>query len=315
MKRMFFILYVLMLLASCSHDDMTQESSDNQIMLRAMTKAGGASHDMEQTPVFLFWFKDDMTIGTSTPYFVSYPQSVIDDYKTVPYNTGYPYPENITICANGYCPSSLVAEDGYAALTVPEASIGRLDITAATGFVEGSKNDLLENKIMTFDHLCSKVNFYARLGEIPAERYFREVKITVNGKNILTDRIEWDEVNKKYHAAGRVAKDVFWVESDPNRNQMDPNEIEARTIGSLYMHPGESQIRFDVELEMSETVTFDSHETISTSATVPFTGGPLLAGEEYDIVITILYDTFVIQGNKAKWQDGGKIPLPFYPGI
>ena len=39
----------------------------------------------------------------------------------------------------------------------------------------------------------------------------------------------------------------------------------------------------------------------------------LNAGEEYDINITILYDSFVIKGNKALWQDGGKIPLPFYP--
>lgn len=328
MKRIAIILSVLALSVACSRTEKDNDPIHNggdYIMLRSMTKAESATASAEDTPVFIFWLDGDHSrFGTEDvrPYFVSYPQGAIDEYQSTPYNTGYPYPGTMTVFACGYSPSYLEVGNGigiYSSLYVPEGLHGYLDITGTEGFVQGSNTspfDSDENQTMQFKHLQSKVNFYARLGEIPAERYFRRVKIKVNGNDLFTNRISWNE--GKYAASEKISSDVEWEATDRNANQMDPNEIHPREIGSVYINPGESRITFDIKVEMSETVTFDSYQTIETTATVNFTdtygtGITLSAGDEYDINITILYDSFVIKGNKALWQDGGKIPLPFYP--
>lgn len=326
MKKIIIILSLLALAASCTrHEPVSkpgQEGEPRSIMLKAMTKAGGSVSDAEQTPVFMFWFEDGKNnFGTTVaePYFMSLPKGQIDDYKTTPYNTGYPYPGSLTLYANGYSPSLLEVSDGdFTSLSIPEDLLGRLDVTSTTGFVQGSATDPFDSKTLVFSHILSKVNFYARLGEIPAERYFRAVKVTVNGNGRLTENIKWNNAAKAWQAGETISDDILWTGSDENENQMDPNEIDPRTIGSVYIHPGQASITFDIELEMSETVTFDSPKTIHSTVTVYFESSPgnniiLKAGEEYDINITILYDSFVIKGNKALWQDGGKIPLPFYP--
>lgn len=326
MKKIIIILSLLALAASCTrHEPVSkpgQEGEPRSIMLKAMTKAGGSVSDAEQTPVFMFWFEDGKNnFGTTEaqPYFMSRPKGQIDDYKTVPYNTGYPYPGSQTLYANGYSPSLLEVTDGdFTSLSIPEDLLGRLDVTSTKEFVQGSTADPFDSKSLFFNHILSKVNFYARLGEIPAERYFRDVKVTVNGNERFTENIKWNYETKAWQAGETISVDILWTGSDENENQMDPNEINPRTIGSVYIHPGQESITFDIELEMSETATFDSYETIRSTATVGFenpsgTAIELDAGEEYDINITILYDSFVIKGNKALWQDGGKIPLPFYP--
>ena len=325
MKNITIILSLLAVFASCSRhepDNSGPDGKEHRIMLKAMTKAGGSVSDAEQTPVFLFWFEDGKNnFGSSEaqPYFMSRPKGQIDDYKAVPYNTGYPYPGSLTLYANGYSPSLLEVTDGdFTSLSIPEDLLGRLDVTSTREFVQGSTADPFDSKTLVFRHILSKVNFYARLGEIPAERYFRAVKVTVNGNKRFTENIEWNYADKEWQAGGIASSDILWTGNDKNENQMDPNEIDPRTIGSVYIHPRQASITFDIELEMSETATFDSYETIRSTATVGFenpsgTAIELNAGEEYDIYITILYDSFVIKGNKALWQDGGKIPLPFYP--
>lgn len=330
MRRFIIILSALVLFAACSRMDKENDpvhgGEAGRIMLRAMTKADDVMNAVDDKPVFIFWLEGDQSkIGTEEvlPYFVSYPQGVVDDYKSTPYNTGYPYPGSMTVYACGYNPSYLEMEMGdgiysWTSLIVPEGMHGYVDITGTQTFVQGSKDSPFEAddaQTMKFHHLQSKVNFTARLGDIPAERYFRAVKITVNGNGVFTDKISWSDTG--YYASTSADEDVLWSATDENTNQMDPNEVDPRSIGSVYIHPGQTKIAFDVEVEMSETVTFDSSEIIKATANVEFkengTGIALNAGDEYDINITILYDSFVIKGNKAKWQDGGKIPLPFYP--
>lgn len=330
MNRITIILSALLLLTSCSHDnlgnDRNHEEGSRSIMLRAMTRSSGAGEgagaDMEHHPVFMVWIGDDHEkFGNEEilPYFVSRPKGTVDDYSTTPYNTGYPYIGDKEMYANGYSPSCLTTDEGeypYTSLIVPEGLAGYLDITASQGFVHGNAGDPLESETMRFEHLLSKVNFMAKLGDIPSERYFRNVRITVAGKGVLTSRIAWGN-NDRYSASETVSsEDTFWSAADMNTNQMDPNEVNPREIGSVHIHPGQSGITFDVEVEISETVTFDSSDIIRTRATVDFVnlsseGITLSAGDEYDITITILYDSFVFKGNKAVWQEGGKIPLPF----
>lgn len=325
MKNITIILSLLAIFASCSRhepDNSGLADKERRIMLKAMTKAGGVT-DAEQTPVFLFWFedgKDNFGASEALPYIMSLPTGQIDDYKTTPYNTGYPYPGTRPLYANGYCPSLLQVEnEDFSRLSIPEDLLGLLDVTATEGFVEGCITDQFDDKSLIFNHLQSRVNFYAKLGEIPAEKYFRAVKITVNGNGVFTGQILWNTTKKAWEASTTVSYDTYWSASDENKNQMDPNETAPRSIGSVYLHPGQTQIVFDIEIEMAETVTFDSSETIRTTAIAEFTDGgsgiALNAGDEYDINITVLYDSFVIKGNKAKWQEGGKIPLPFYPSV
>lgn len=334
MKRFIIILSMLTLFAACSREDVgsgsVQNGESRPMRMLAMTMSEGIepmASGPDDTPVFLFWIdSDNAQLGNTevVPYFVSYPKGVTDDYKEDPYNTEHPYPGTKNVYAHGYNPSCLIADESrlpWTSFIVPEDRLGDLDITSTTGFEVGSQSSPFEadaNKTLRFNHMQSRVNFYARLGEIPAERYFRAVKISVNGNGRFTSRVAWDTETLKYQAVEKLAEDRWWNAQDPDSNQMDPNEIDARKIGSVYLHPGEGEIVFDLELQMSETVTFDSYETISfKNATVRFEDGggyiDLAAGDEYDIEITILYDSFVIKGNKALWQDGGKIPLPFYP--
>lgn len=335
MKRFIFILSALTLLAACSSEDPGNkplEDGDRTVMMRTMTKAGAAA-DTEQTPVLMFWLEGDHDkLGGESvqPYFVSRPQGVVDDYKTTPYNTGFPYPGNTVIYANGYCPSTLIAEgDGtypWATLFVPSDMLGYIDVSASTnasgttGFVKGSIDAPFEadnGQTMNFSHLLSRVNFYAKLGDIPAEKFFRRARVGVDGKGVFTETFRWGD-NDRYAAYGVTSSDqAYWSAQDANSNQMDPHEKEPRYIGSVYIHPGQGSIRFDVSVDMSETVSFDSIEQIQAlSSSVTFRNDKdnditLEAGDEYDITITILYDSFAFEGRKAMWQDGGKIPLPF----
>lgn len=334
MKKSIIILLILVLAMSCSHEGTEGGSvphgENRPMMLRAMTRSETEVQSVttDDTPVFIFWldgYHSEFHETGAQPYFVSYPEGVIDDYSSIPYNTGYPYPGSKMVYANGYSPSDLIADQSngrlaWTSMLVPEDLLGSLDITSTEGFVQGNASspfDASDSQTLIFQHQQSRVNFHARLGEIPAERYFRTVRVTVNGKDIFTSRIAWNNDTKKYSAAETITEDVLWRATDPNTNQMDPNEIDPRNIGSVYLHPGQNQILFDIELEMSETATFDKYKTIKSSAKVDFIENSqnitLEAGDEYDIYITILYDSFVIKGNKAIWQDGGKIPLPFYP--
>lgn len=295
-------------------------------MLHTMTKST-IEVETAQTPVLMFWIDGDQeSFGSQNvnPYFIALPQANVDEYTDTPYNTGYLYPDQTVIYANGYSPSSLIVEQGEGVfprtrLSVPFSQLGKLDVTSSAGFVRGSAEFPFEEdqaQTMIFEHLLSRVNFYAKLGNIPATKYFRGVTIKVDGKNILTDRIEWG-VDDRYKAAGTTSSDnASWIATDSNTNQMDPNESDPRKIGSIYLHPGQTQISFELEVQMSDTAIFDTFQTLKTVATVNFTdlmgrGITLSEGDEYDVTITILYDSFVFEGNKAIWEEGGKIPLPF----
>ena len=328
MKRTIIILSLLMLFTACSHHEPESGpiGEERPVMLRAMTKST-TKVDKTQTPVFMFWIEGDQEkFGSQTtyPYFISTPQANVDEYKNEPYNTGYLYPKNTVLYANGYSPSSLIVEEGEGIyprtrLSVPTNLLGQLDITTSRGFVRGSSEHPFEAddaQTMVFEHLQSRVNFYAKLGNIPAARYFRGVTIKVDGNGVLTDRIEWSEEDR-YKAVRRTSSvQASWSATDANANQMDPNETDPREIGSVYIHPGQTKISFELEVEMSQTPTFEQSETLKTTATVKFADQyganlTLSEGDEYDITITILYDSFAFEGNKAIWEEGGKIPLPF----
>lgn len=332
MRRLIFIL-LLFSAFGCSKFGLTNLLEDSHMQVNSMVKSSaGFGSD---TPVFLFWLDTDFTKisqnASVQPYLVAWPYLGIDEYNPGKrtYDTGKKYPENNqTVYCTGYYPSTLVTgqeagKNTWATLEIPEDGIGTTDVMVVRGPITGKGDQHFEKKNpaepLVFIHAQSKVNFTAKMGsDMAKNRYLRNVRVIIPGKDLLLTSFRWQEQNSRYAGYEILQDENFKVTlKDPNPAQLDPNEISRRELGSLYIRPGMDKISFDLEVEMSETVTFDSYEVIRTSEpmTLNFTsngtGISLEEGDEYDINITVLYDSFVVTGNKAKWQEGGNIPLPF----
>ena len=327
MKRLIYIS-LLILTAACSKQT---RPDDSPMQMNAMTKSPATFGS--DTPVFLFWLDTDFTAISESPaaqpYLVAWPYSGIDTYNPdkQTYNTGKKYPENDqTVCCTGYFPSTLIVneDEGYAdwsVLSVPEDQIGLLDVMVAPEHITGKSTQHFETKTpkepLVFHHAQSKVNFAAKMGsDMAKNKYLRNARVIIPGKDQCISSFKWQD--GRYVENEIVQDETYRITlQDPNPDQLDPNEISMRELGSVYIRPDQNDITFYLEVEMSESVIFDSYEIIRTTEPMTldfqYNGSniTLLEGDEYDINITILYDSFVVTGKKAKWQDGGKIPLPF----
>lgn len=328
MRKLIFISLLLSVLG-CTKAENDSIKRNSPMRVNAMVESAEAFGS--GNPVFLFWLDTDFSaIAQNTsvePYLVAWPYGTIDSYKTETYNTGKKYPaNNQTVKCTGYYPSTLIAgedeeKNHWSTLTVPSDQVGLTDVMVVKTPITGSENSHFETKTpkepLYFYHAQSKINFKAKMGsDMAKNRYLRNVKVTIPGKDQLVRTFVWE--NGRY-TAGEILQDETYMVNllDPNSAQLDPNEIQSRELGSIYLRPGQKQITFDLQVELSETVTFDTYEIIRTSKpmTLNFstngTAITLAEGDEYDINITVLYDSFVVTGKKAKWQDGGDIPLPF----
>ena len=328
MRKLIFISLLLSAFA-CTKVEDSNARKDSPMRVNAMVKSPDAFGS--DTPVFLFWLDTDFpSIGQNTsiePYLIAWPYQSIDSYKNTTFNTGKKYPANdqIVYCT-GYYPSTLIAGEDpkknyWATLTIPSDQIGLTDVMVVKTPITGSESSHFETKSpkqpLEFYHALSKINFTAKMGsDMAKNRYLRNVRVIIPGKDLFVTTFKWES---KRYSADQILQDEEYLLNlqDPNSAQLDPNEIQSRDLGSIYIRPDQYKITFDLEVEMSETVTFDSYEIIKTSEpmTLYFTSNgsaiSLAEGDEYDINITVLYDSFVVTGNKAKWQDGGNIPLPF----
>ena len=327
MRKLIFISLLLSAFA-CTKVEESNVEKDSPMRVNAMVKSPAFGSD---TPVFLFWLDTDFsTIAQNIsvePYLIAWPYQSIDSYKNTTFNTGKTYPErDQTVYCTGYYPSTLIAGENleknyWATLTIPSDQIGLTDVMVVKNAITGSESSHFDTKNpkkpLEFYHALSKINFTAKMGsDMAKNRYLRNVKVIIPGKELLVTSFKW-ESNR--YTADQILQDEAYVLNmqDPNPAQLDPNEIQSRNLGSIYIRPDQYKITFDLEVEMSETVTFDTYEIIRTSEpmTLNFTSNgsaiSLAEGDEYDINITVLYDSFVVTGNKAKWQDGGNIPLPF----
>ena len=351
MKQLTYISILLTICLACSKtvtDEPPQVKSAVRVTSQ-MSKAVRQSSGTTGSPAFAFWLGNQYLShldkatpdGTSIePYFVSYPEEEIDAYKTEPYNTGNLYLNERWIYANGFYPSSLTPlktgdQKDWSQLVIPENVQGYSDVLVTRGSISGNEaNPLHENGTLTFVTRQSRVNFYARLGNISSGRYFKGAKVSVNGKGIFSTRLKWSNggtagviTDDSYITADQVAEeDVVWTAVDPNTNQMDPNEYdndaerynEYRYIGTVYIHPGiSSSITFDLQVSISESPLFDTFDYLSQSGnTVGFidnnTGDAIILKEqeEYDILITINHDSFAIKGNKSEWIIGDNLIIP-----
>lgn len=187
--------------------------------------------------------------------------------------------------------------------------------------------------MLVFGHLQSKVNFKARLGDIVTPgRYFRNVRVEVssikkNGEGLFMAAARWVPVTEatgeytadaatllsRYKAGERTTYLKKWSASDSNKAQLDPKQQDSREIGSVYIYPGETQIVFDVEVEMSDDELFKNPKTIRYSGAVADFGLTLQENEEYDVLIKINYDSILLEGRKAEWEEGGILYIPVYP--
>ena len=330
MKKLILILMIAFSFA-CTKEE-TADIADKSLMkVSSMTKSPtDFGHD---TPVFLFWLDTDFAAiaqnPSTQPYLAAWPYSGIDTYNPgkQTYNTGKKYPENDqTVCCTGYFPSTLTVGQqaglpDWTVLTVPEDNVGLTDVMVVEEHITGKSSSHFETKNpkepLVFIHAQSKVNFAAKMGtEMAKNRYLRNVRVIIPGKDQFLTSFKWEDGR---YIENEVLQDEAYKVTlqDPNPAQLDPNEINMRELGSVYIRPNQDKITFFLEVEMSESITFDSYEIIRTDepTTLYFhTNGSditLGEGDEFDINITILYDSFVVTGKKAEWQEGGKIPLPF----
>ena len=319
------IITLMLIAAACSKP--TPVSDKGPMLIYSMTKSPtsyGAS-----TPVFLFWLDIDFNnIADKTytqPYLVAWPYNDIDAYKNVTYNTGKKYPENDgLVCCTGYFPASLIVDENaqqrsWTRLDVPAEDIGLMDVMVAPKHITGRSSEHFETKNpkkpLEFIHAQSKIVFKAKMGtEMAMNRYLRNVTITVPGSELMSG-LKWED--GRYIASEIAGNEVSAVLTDPNSAQLDPNQM-VREIGNIYIYPGQTSLTMKVEVEMSDSPLFTTSEIVSMETEVEFDlsddlGDVLRENDAYEIILVINYDSIVLRGRKAEWQDGGKITLPIYP--
>lgn len=335
MKRSLLILAFLSLFAACSKDNAADNagSAAERALMKINSRTRSLDAPSDRFPVFLFWLEEDYPfIGESEvyPYHVAFPQKDIDSYNvdSVTYNTGKYYPESRTVYATGYSPACIGPAEAegnasWTTLTVPQPLQGQLDVMVAEKCITGSSTMHFEKKLppdpMCFIHAQGKVNFKALLTEeMGRYHYLRNVRISVKGEGQFLHSLRWD--GSRY-VAGSISGTSESVQlTDSNKDQMDPAEIEPRSIGSVYLYPGLPSITFSVEAELGYDPQFKDRKTISTGEmTVRFTEDdgftPVLLeeNEEYEIELRFNYDAILITGKKADYKEGGLIIVPVYP--
>jgi hypothetical protein len=326
MRKIIYII-LMTLVVACSKPERV---SDNEPMLIfSMTKSGVQSGS--DTPVFLFWLKNDFenisADNYTQPYLDSWAPDEIDAYKTTTYNTGKKYPDNDEeVFCTGYYPASLIIDGGlrprsWTSLDVPEEKIGRMDVMVAPEHITGKSTAHFDTKEpgepLSFVHAQSKVTFKAKMGtEMAQNRYLRNIKVTVPGSELMSS-LKWE--SGRYTADGTAGEDVSVVLVDPVTTQLDPSQ-KPREIGDVLIYPGKSSLSISVNVEMSDSPLFPNHEVISITTEIPFNftdgqGDVLGENEAYEIILVINYDSIVLKGRKAEWEEGGELLIPLYPNI
>lgn len=335
MKRSLLILAFLSLLAACSKDNAADStgSTVKKAMMRINSQTRSLDAPSDQFPVFLFWLEEDYpSIGESDvyPYHVAFPQKDIDSYNVDAgtYNTGKYYPESQSVYATGYSPASIGPAESEenasrTTLTVPHSLQGKLDVMVAEKCITGSSTMHFEKKLppdpMRFIHAQGKVSFKALLTEEMGRYYYlRNVSVSVKGEGQFLHSLRWD--GSRYVAESISSTAAPVILTDPDTDQMDPAEIEPRSIGSVYLYPGLSSVTFSVDAELGYDPQFKESKPISTGEmTVGFTEDdgvtPVLLdeNEEYEIELRFNYDAILITGKKADYKEGGLIIIPVYP--
>ena len=323
MKKIIFISLML-IGAACSKPAIMSDNSPMQ--MNAMTKS--PTDFGADTPVFLFWLDSDFAaIGSDgiQPYFEAWPSQEIDAYKTETYNTGKKYPDNDQyVYCTGFSPATLIIDDdaqnrSWTKLTVPAEDIGILDVQVAPQHITGKSSQHFETKNpkepLEFIHAQSKIVFKAKMGtEMAMNRYLRNVTITVPGSELMSG-LKWE--NGRYIADRTAGEEASVVLKDPSTTQLDPNQ-KAREIGEVYIYPGKESMKIKVDIEMSDSPLFTEHEIISIEADVDFNltdsyGSTLRENDAYEIILVINYDSIILKGRKAEWQEGGGLLIPIYP--
>lgn len=323
MKKIIFISLML-IGAACSKPAIMSDNSPMQ--MNAMTKS--PTDFGADTPVFLFWLDSDFAaIGSDgiQPYFEAWPSQEIDAYKTETYNTGKKYPDNDQyVYCTGFSPATLIIDDdaqnrSWTKLTVPAEDIGILDVQVAPQHITGKSSQHFETKDpkepLEFIHAQSKIMFKAKMGtEMAMNRYLRNVTITVPGSELMSG-LKWED--GRYIADRTAGEEASVVLKDPSTTQLDPNQ-KAREIGEVYIYPGKESMKIKVDIEMSDSPLFTEHEIISIEADVDFNltdsyGSTLRENDAYEIILVINYDSIILKGRKAEWQEGGGLLIPIYP--
>lgn len=352
MKRILSYIFLIMLAACSKHKHDVPDNAGASMKVYAMTKAAEPSDSTVvflfwyATDFSSIGSVEPYFVGMPDKGIDNYNPNK-QTYNTL---TAYPKVDGsyVDVYATGYSPASLETSDGWSTLTVPEDKLGKLDILSSSGHITGNgaseqqyfdyfDPDTKTTDPLYFDHMLPRVDFKARMHEdMGTGRYLRNITITLDGietasgsnglakdENIFTSRLVWDAVESRYIPDDGSRRSATVILKDPDMNQLDPSEPDPRDIGSVYIHPGLfKSISFRVEAEVADNPLFSDSSTMTLNVrneSFTKTGSntvidnPLGYNENYVITLIFNYDSVILEGRKAEWEEGENLVIPVYP--
>lgn len=258
-----------------------------------------------------------------TPFFSTNQLQGINTYTTDAYDTGVPYPSN-NVHAVGYAPSDSInlSKDQKTLELKFDNTAGTTDVRASQTITGNSNSHFSKESPMKFEHLLTKVTFYAKRDyTMQYSKLVHDVKVTLGSSYLVK---EW-----KYKNGGSYAA-VVNTDSPKNLELHIPNQyltdIDTEYfIGTCYLNMptnNEGKLSFGLEAILTPTETTENIQSDYGQLDIQLMedkdGGQqkvteAKAGEAYEVVINFTQNSFTLSGVKAPWKAGGLITIPINP--
>jgi hypothetical protein len=336
-------IYFVWATTACTDTESISEVSlsDVPISLTTTRATTASTTGKANVPCFVSWLESDFSdeswkksvqyiasdLFTAEPFFSLNASDDIDNYKTIPFNTGCYYPAaDQSVYIAGYYPAeSLQKVTGYYAgecmELVSTASPGSTDILVSTKTLKGSASAPLDadDASLTFNHALAKITFKAKLHE-NMTKYISNVKLTLPATGQLMRGLYASYENRE----GQIFQPYAWQEGTGDNLPEWTSETltkyllqdEEQELGTVYIVPGYG-INVDINYRYSEKGT--TYEDLSYKGLeVLFADSNespirLESGDSYEVTLSFLENVIEITGKPVDWVEGGEIYIPLYP--
>lgn len=313
-------LLIAVSVSSCNNsilDDEILSASGNNIEL-SFTRANSNATVLDDESFFNVAF----FMGEAyTPFFNTKDLQGINQYTENAYDTGVPYPSNTTVYAVGYAPSdSITSSNGKKTLTLKYAA-GTTDVRASQTITGSSSNHFSKESPMEFQHLLTKVTFFAKRDyTMQLSKLVHDVKVTLGSPYLIN---KWEYNQTTYVAAAEQSNTQNLELHIPNQYLTD---IDTEyLIGTCYLHMptnNQGKLNFSLQANLSQVGTTEDVLSDYGLLNIQLMEGEsgkqqevseVKAGEAYEVVINFTQNSFTLSGVKAPWKAGGLITIPINP--